>query len=67
MFKEPKEIILKELKEDMWRVFYQIESINNEIEIIKKKNPTKQKFWFLLKSKIIEVKTFTEGFIVDLN
>lgn len=42
MFKEPKEIMLKELKEDMWRVFYQIESINNEIEIIKKKkNPTK--------------------------
>lgn len=37
MFKEPKEIMLKELKEDMWRVFYQIESINNEIEIIKKK------------------------------
>lgn len=49
MFKEPKEIMLKELKEDMWRVFYQIESINNEIEIIKKK-----------KSYQIEILVFTK-------
>lgn len=44
MFKELKKIMLQDTKESIMTVFHQIENINKEIEIIKKKKK-KRKIW----------------------
>lgn len=44
MFKELKKTMLKDAKESIMTVFHQIENINKEIEIIKKKKK-KRKIW----------------------
>ena len=58
MVKEVNEIMTKQLKESMKTMTYQIENINKEIEIIKKKNQVEI---LELKSIITGVKILLEG------
>lgn len=59
MFKELKKTMLKDAKESIMTVFHQIENINKEIEIIKKK---KKKRKIELKSPIIKMKNSLKEF-----
>ena len=45
MFKELKETMIKAVKEGMMTMPHPTENFSKEIEIIKKKKRTKQKFW----------------------